>query len=146
MLFGHVMLLTDIVLQIIECPVLALDSLVQTLPTVPGRHSNPRPKPVDQREQDCVLVSCFARKPFDSSILGLEDFRYKRRLPDARFSQDVADFKAFAAEHPAISAVLTGTANQAHLEENAAALEKPSLADADRQRLVDLFGQIAEYA
>ena len=52
----------------------------------------------------------------------------------------------FAADHEAISTVLTGTANQAHLEENAAALERPSLADADRQRLVNLFGQIAEYA
>jgi L-galactose dehydrogenase len=52
----------------------------------------------------------------------------------------------FAADHPAISTVLTGTANPVHLEENAAALEKPSLAESDRQRLVDLFGQIAEYA
>ena len=52
----------------------------------------------------------------------------------------------FAADHAAISTVLTGTANQAHLEENAAALEQPSLAESDRQRLVDIFGQIAEYA
>ena len=52
----------------------------------------------------------------------------------------------FAAEHPAISTVLTGTANNKHLEQNVAALEDPSLPVPHKQRLEDLFGNIAEYA
>lgn len=52
----------------------------------------------------------------------------------------------FAAEHPAISTVLTGTANKKHLEQNVAALEDPSLPVPHKQRLEDLFGSIAEYA
>lgn len=52
----------------------------------------------------------------------------------------------FAADHPAVSTVLTGTADISHLEANAAALEKPYLPDADKQRLMDLFGGIAQYA
>ena len=52
----------------------------------------------------------------------------------------------FAADHPAISTVLTGTASIEHLEENAAALDRPSLPASDKRRLMDLFGHIAEYA
>ena len=52
----------------------------------------------------------------------------------------------FAAEHPAVSTVLTGTANVSHLESNVAALEKPSLLATDTQRLKNLFGDIVEYA
>ena len=52
----------------------------------------------------------------------------------------------FAAEHPAVSTVITGTSQIAHLEANAAALEKPSLSAADSQRVKDLFGDIVEYA
>ena len=49
----------------------------------------------------------------------------------------------FAADHPAISTVLTGTANIEHLEANAAALERPSLPEGDKQRLVELFAGAA---
>ena len=52
----------------------------------------------------------------------------------------------FAADHPAISTVLTGTSNLDHLEQNARALERPALDAADSQRLVKLFGHIVEYA
>jgi L-galactose dehydrogenase len=52
----------------------------------------------------------------------------------------------FAADHPAISTVLTGTSNLAHLEENVKAMEQPSLPAADKMRLEELFGEIAEYA
>ena len=52
----------------------------------------------------------------------------------------------FAADHPAIATVLTGTSNLDHLEQNARALERPSLDKADSQRLVDLFSHIVEYA
>ena len=48
--------------------------------------------------------------------------------------------------NPAVSTVLTGTADVKHLEQNAAALEKPYLPREDKERLVALFGDIAEYA
>jgi L-galactose dehydrogenase len=51
----------------------------------------------------------------------------------------------FAADHPAIGTVITGTSNMAHLEENAAALEKPHLPPDDTQRVKELFGNIVEY-
>ena len=49
----------------------------------------------------------------------------------------------FAADHPAVSTVLSGTSSIEHLETNAAALERPFLPEADKRRLVDLFGEIA---
>ena len=52
----------------------------------------------------------------------------------------------FAADHPAISSVTTGTSNLAHLESNARAMERPCLRDADRRRVERVFGGIAEYA
>ena len=52
----------------------------------------------------------------------------------------------FAADHPAISTVLSGTANLSHLEANVAAIEGTSLPEEDNQRLRELFGEIAEYA
>ena len=51
----------------------------------------------------------------------------------------------FAADHPAMSSVLTGTSNVAHLENNAAALEKPFLEEPDKQRLIELFGELDEH-
>ena len=52
----------------------------------------------------------------------------------------------FAADHPAISSVITGTSNIAHLESNARALARPYLRPADRHRLERIFGGVAEYA
>jgi L-galactose dehydrogenase len=52
----------------------------------------------------------------------------------------------FAADHPAIATVLTGTASIAHLEANAAALDEPRLPEEDNVKLRQLFGHIAEYA
>ena len=52
----------------------------------------------------------------------------------------------FAADHPAIHSVITGTSSVAHLEANIAALQKPRLSDEDAARLMGLFGDIAEYA
>jgi aryl-alcohol dehydrogenase-like predicted oxidoreductase len=52
----------------------------------------------------------------------------------------------FAADRLEIATVLTGTANLDHLEQNARALEQPYLSSADSQRLVELFGEIVEYA
>jgi aryl-alcohol dehydrogenase-like predicted oxidoreductase len=45
----------------------------------------------------------------------------------------------FAADHPAVSCVLTGTATQSHLEENVRAILGRTLAPADRRRLVETF-------
>ena len=53
---------------------------------------------------------------------------------------------SFAADHPAVSTVLTGTSRIEHLEHNLAALERPHLPDADTRRIVELFSHIAEYA
>lgn len=52
----------------------------------------------------------------------------------------------FAADHPAIASVITGTSSIEHLEANIAALERPRLPEADSARLKCLFGDIAEYA
>ena len=48
----------------------------------------------------------------------------------------------FAAGHPGVSCVLTGTANVAHLEQNVRAVLGAPLPAEDRQRLVSLFGPI----
>ncbi len=48
----------------------------------------------------------------------------------------------FAAGHPGVSAVLTGTANAAHLEQNVRGLLGGPLPPADRQRLLALFGPL----
>ncbi len=52
----------------------------------------------------------------------------------------------FAADHPAVGSVLTGTANLAHLEQNAASIEGPPLPQSDKVRLMEVLGDIAEYA
>ena len=49
----------------------------------------------------------------------------------------------FAASHPAISTVITGTSNTQHLEDNVAALEDPSLPEEHMQLLYDLLGNAA---
>ena len=51
----------------------------------------------------------------------------------------------FAADHPGISTVLTGTSSVEHLEDNLKALEEPTLAEDDKRRLQKLFGEIAIY-
>ncbi len=51
----------------------------------------------------------------------------------------------FAADHPAISTVLTGTSSVRHLEDNVRALENPSLPEADKRRIREVFGEIAVY-
>ena len=52
----------------------------------------------------------------------------------------------FAADHPAISSVITGTSNLAHLESNVRAMRNPALNPTDSVRLKRLFGHIVEYA
>jgi len=50
----------------------------------------------------------------------------------------------FAADHPAVSTVITGTSRIENLERNVAALEQPVLPAEDKERLVELFGELAE--
>jgi len=54
----------------------------------------------------------------------------------------VAAAYKFAAAHPAVSCVLTGTASIEHLEQNVRAILGPPLPEADRERLRALFGPI----
>ncbi|MEX0762223.1 MAG: aldo/keto reductase [Dehalococcoidia bacterium] len=49
----------------------------------------------------------------------------------------------FAAGHPAISTVISGTSNTSHLEANVAALEDIQLPPGDKERLVELFADSA---
>ncbi len=50
----------------------------------------------------------------------------------------------FTAMHPAVSTVLSGTANAKHFESNLRALEEPTLPEADFKRLHDLFGMVTD--
>lgn len=50
----------------------------------------------------------------------------------------------FAADHPAISTVLSGTANIGHLESNVLSMEQPYLPDKEKHALIKLFGKITE--
>ncbi len=50
----------------------------------------------------------------------------------------------FTALHPAVSSVLSGTANLAHFESNLRALENPTLPEPDLARLRAVFGHITE--
>ncbi|MDP6453258.1 MAG: aldo/keto reductase [SAR202 cluster bacterium] len=52
----------------------------------------------------------------------------------------------FAAEHPAIGSVISGTSSIEHMERNISAMERPYLPQEARFRLERLFGHIAEYA
>ena len=52
----------------------------------------------------------------------------------------------FAADHPAVASVITGTSTLAHLEANIAALRNPRLPGTHAARLKRLFGHIVEYA
>ena len=51
----------------------------------------------------------------------------------------------FAADHPAISTVLTGTANIKHLNQNVKALENPKLPVKDKKQLISIFSHIPEH-
>ena len=57
----------------------------------------------------------------------------------------VAAAYKFGIDHPGVSTLLTGTTSIDHLEDNVAAIGPPMLPEADKQRVADLFGHIAEY-
>ena len=49
----------------------------------------------------------------------------------------------FARYEPGVDVVLFGTGDAAHLKANIASLSRPPLPDADRARLLDLFGGVS---
>ena len=51
----------------------------------------------------------------------------------------------FAADHPAVSTVITGTADVKHLQSNVNALTKPRLPFKHTEKLNNLFDGIIEY-
>jgi aryl-alcohol dehydrogenase-like predicted oxidoreductase len=90
----------------------------------------------------------------------LADWRERRLLPEGALlgedpmgwlvqgetSSAIAAGYKFAAAHPGVSTVLTGTANIEHLEANTAAILGEPLPEAHIQRLRALFGHIIEGA
>ena len=71
------------------------------------------------------------RQPLDWLIHGNVD-----SVPSAAYK--------FTAMHPAVSSVLSGTANLEHFEHNLRALAEPTLPEADYVRLQELFGHIVD--
>jgi aryl-alcohol dehydrogenase-like predicted oxidoreductase len=110
------------------------------------------------RQDVGVLIMCAVRRrigrPADLEAL-IADLKQQGELPDAVPDRDPlawlihgdvtsvtdAAYK-FAAGHPAVSTVLTGTANVQHLEANVRAILGDPLPTADREQLKAWFGPI----
>jgi L-galactose dehydrogenase len=52
----------------------------------------------------------------------------------------------FVAHEPGCDVILTGTGNPAHLRENVRSIDSGPLPGADRDRLIELFGELAEFS
>lgn len=76
----------------------------------------------------------------DPNIVSVED-PLGRLIADARETPIGAAYK-WAAGHPAVTTVMTGTLNAAHLAENARLIEGPYLAPAHTERLRRMFGRV----
>ena len=112
--------------------------------------------PEAQRKDVGVLVMCAVRRAIARPEKLSELVKGKGELPpdslpdeaplDWLVHGDVPSVTAaayrYAAGHPAVSCVLTGTANVHHLEENVRDVLGPPLPLEDRERLVKLFGPI----
>ena len=115
--------------------------------------------PAAQRQDVGILVMCAVRRKIgrpDQLAALVADLKAQGALaPDALpdddplgwlVHDDVTSVTAaayrFAAGHPGVSCVLTGTANPHHLEDNVRAILGGPLPAADRQRLVATFGPI----
>lgn len=115
--------------------------------------------PEAQRRDVGIVVMCAVRRRIGRPALLAEliaELRDRGELPrealpetgpldwlvhDGVESVTAAAYK-YAAAHPAVSCVLTGTANLAHLEANVRAILGGPLPEADRARLRALFGPI----
>ena len=114
--------------------------------------------PQAQQQDVGIMIMCAVRRkigrPADLEAL-IGELKQRGELPatvpdhrpldwlihdDVRSVTDAA-YK-FAVGHPAVASVLTGTASQAHLEENVAAMLGDPLAADDRQHLKAGFGSI----
>jgi predicted aldo/keto reductase-like oxidoreductase len=118
---------------------LAVEHGVGILNMAPVRYKLPRPKLLEE------LIADWKRRglvPADS-LPSIDPLGW---LVHGDVDSVITAGYKFAADHPAISTVITGTAIIEHLEDNAAALEEPSLEEGDKRRLIELFAEIAEYA
>ena len=125
------------------------------LSPLPEEHVLPEAK----RRDVGILVMCAVRRAIanpEKLAETIADLKQRGELaPDALPTEGSLDWLVrgdvdsvssaaykFAAEHPGVSCVLSGTANQAHLEQNVAAVLGPPLPPEDRQKLLRLFGPI----
>lgn len=114
--------------------------------------------PQAQHQDVGVMIMCAVRRKIarqgDLEAL-VVDLKQRGELPSSVPNQRPLDWLIhddvrsitdaaykFAAGHPAVASVLTGTASQAHLDENVAAILGNPLAPVDRQKLKALFGPI----
>jgi aryl-alcohol dehydrogenase-like predicted oxidoreductase len=115
--------------------------------------------PEAQRRDVGTLVMCAVRRaiarPEQLRAL-IADLKARGELPRDSVPEDApldwlvhdgvesvtAGAYKFAAGHPGVSCVLTGTANIHHLEQNVRDILGEPLPDADRQRILELFGPI----
>ena len=115
--------------------------------------------PAARRQDVGVLVMCAVRRKIgrpEALEALIADLKARGELaPDALPERGPLDWLIhdgvdsvttaayrFAAGGPAVSCVLTGTANAAHLEQNVRGILGGPLPEADRRRLLDLFGPI----
>jgi aryl-alcohol dehydrogenase-like predicted oxidoreductase len=115
--------------------------------------------PEAQRRDVGTLIMCAVRRAIArperlKEVVG--DLKRRGELPAAAVPDDApldwlvhddvpsvtAAAYRFAAGHPGVSCVLTGTANPQHLEDNVRDILGSPLPDADRQRVLTLFGRI----
>lgn len=117
--------------------------------------------PMCARHRVGVIVMCAVRRALgrpdylekriaDAKTRGLidPDALEDRKPLDWLLGPDVPDVPAagykYVKAHPAVSTVLTGTANIAHLEANVEAILGPPLPDAATDRLRSIFGDVWE--
>ena len=104
---------------------------------VPVRRSLSRPELLEERIADAKARGLIAKDALsDKDPLGWLVKGDVEDLPAAGYK--------YAAAHPAIGTVLTGTANVDHLEANVKAILGPPLPDEDMARLRSVFGDVWE--
>ena len=104
---------------------------------------------IREKLPNTILLEKLIRKWKKEGLIGKDSLKDKNPLnwlvKDDVDSVISAGYK-FAADHTAISTVITGTADINHLESNIKSLSKPSLPKHHSELLKNLFGRIIEYA
>ena len=114
-----------------------LERKVGVIDMVAVRRGLSRPEHLRRRIQDAV-----ERGVVDADCVDLSDplgwllEGHVTSLPSAGYK--------FAASHPAVATVLTGTSNIRHLEDNAAAVNGPPLSPEAMARIRRIFGRVRE--